>query len=97
MRATINLGGKGTYDNNALESADRLSGLLSEEFEGIDFSMRTASEIDCEFADVSEAELRLLGYILGKGNVPAEIESFMADKSLRFEKITFESGWEDRT
>lgn len=95
MRATITLGGKGTYDNDALESIDSLCEVLSKVFKGINFSMRSSFEIDCEFESVTHTEYYLLECVLNRGSCPVEIERFMRRKNLRFEMIAFETDWEN--
>lgn len=91
MKATISIGGKGTYDDDALENIDSLCEVLSRFFKGIDFSMRSEFEIDCEFVGVSHNECYLLECVINRGSCPSEIERFMKRKNLRFEMIAFEA------
>lgn len=97
MVATIELGGRGTYIDNdkAFERIDELCALLNEFYEGIiDFSMRDNYRIDCEFESVVNAE-DLLECVLDKNCCPQDVVVFMLEKGLRFEKVEFETGWED--
>lgn len=97
MIATIELGGRGTYLDNdkALERIDELCDLLNESYEGIiDFSMRDNCRIDCEFKSVANAE-DLLECVLDKNCCSQDAVVFMQKEGLRFEKVEFETGWED--
>lgn len=97
MVATIELGGKGTYIDNdeALERIDEFCALLNDSYEGdIVFSMRDNYRIDCDFESVANAK-DLIEWVLDKNCCPQDVVAFMAEEGLRFEKVEFETGWEE--
>lgn len=96
MVATIELFGRGTYIDNdkTFERIDELCDLLNESYEEINFSMRDNYRIDCKFDSVVNAE-DLIDCVLDKKYRPQDVVAFMQKEGLRFEKIEFETGWED--